>query len=306
MNTTIRNSRIPLQVESLEGRNLPSTVSYVQSLYTNLLNRTGSVPEVAGWEAEINLGGNIGVNLGVPAGQVTNAFVSSEEYLGDVIRNDYQTLLQRTPQPAEVQGWLQQLDNGLGQQQMEAIFLGSPEFLALHGNTNVGGLNAIYQTALGRTPDAAGLAAWTAQLKNGVPMQTVALDIVLSPEAEARVVDATYEQLLGRAPDAAGLDNWVAALEQGLSPAQMAAQIAASPEYINLKGGLDFNYPQAPQDGATPPTGNVGNDDGGFIDTGDGGDSGNTGTPGYTGGTGGSGDDTGDTGNTGDTGDSGR
>ena len=41
----------------------------------------------------------------------------------------------------------------------------------------------------------------------------------LSPEAEARVVDATYEQLLGRAPDAAGLNNWVAALEQGLSPA---------------------------------------------------------------------------------------
>ena len=116
-----RNARVPLQVEALEGRNLPSTVSYVQSLYTNLLNRTGSVPEVAGWEAEINLGGNIGVNLGVPAGQVTNAFVSSAEYLGDVIRNDYQTLLQRTPQPAEVQGWLQQLDNGLGQQQMEAF-----------------------------------------------------------------------------------------------------------------------------------------------------------------------------------------
>ena len=85
----------------------------------------------------------------------------------------------------------------------------------------------------------------------------------------------------------------------------MAAQIAASPEYINWKGGLDFNYPQAPQDGATPPTGNVGNDGGGFIDTGDGGNSGNTGTPGYTGDTGGSGDDTGNTGYTGDTGDSG-
>ncbi|HEY1861119.1 MAG TPA: DUF4214 domain-containing protein [Gemmataceae bacterium] len=238
------SARVRLQLEELEQRCLPSSTSYVSSLYTNLLNRPGSVQEVVGWAVQLD--------LGVPATEVTNAFVTSREYRSDLIRNDYQAFLQRTPQPTEVQGWLNQLENGVGEQQLEAAFLASAEFFALHGNNNGGWVNAVYPTVLGRNPSAEDLAYWTGQLQNGVALQTVALGIIMSPEAEARQVDGAYVQLLGRAPDTAGLAFWSGQLEHGLSPAQLRAQLAAAPEYINLQGGLGF--PPPPPSNPTPIT----------------------------------------------------
>jgi hypothetical protein len=258
------STRVRLQLEELEQRCLPSTASYVSSLYTNLLNRPGSIPEVAGWAARID--------LGMPAAQVTNAFVTSAEYRSDVIQNDYQAFLQRTPQSAEVQGWLRQLQNGLGEQQLETEFLASAEFFALHGNTNGGWVNAVYPTVLGRNPSAADLAYWTNQLQNGVGLQTVALDIVMSPEAEARQVNGAFVQLLGRAPDTGGLAYWSGQLEHGLAPAQLKAQLAASPEYISLQGGLGSilppsSIPTPVTNDPNPPTGEVFPSTG-FIDPG--------------------------------------
>jgi hypothetical protein len=266
MNATSRTTRSRLQVEELEQRSLPSTVSYVSSLYTNLLNRTPSVQEEAGWVAQMDL-------LGLQPAQVTNAFVTSREYLSNVIQNDYQAFLQRAPQAAEVQGWLNQLNNGLGEQQMESAFVGSAEFFALHGGTDSGWVDGVYSAVLGRAADTAGLSYWTGQLKSGVGMQQVALDIVMSPESEARVVSAAYVQLLGRTPDAGGLANWSGLLEHGLSPAQLKGALAASPEYISLQGGLG-PIPPPPPSNPTPidntpnaPTGNI-DTTGGFVDPG--------------------------------------
>jgi hypothetical protein len=277
VNATSRTARTRLQVEELEQRSLPSTVSYVSSLYTNLLNRTPSVQEEVGWIAQID--------LGMPPAQVTNAFVTSPEYRSDVIQNDYQVFVQRAPQPAEVQGWLNQLENGLGEQPLESSFLASAEFFALHGNNNDGWVNAVYTTVLGRNPSAGDLASWTGQLQNGLSLQTVALDIVMSPESEARQVSAVYVQMLGRTPDAAGLEGWSRQLAHGLSPGQLKGQLAASPEYISLQGGLGSNLPPPPgnptpvDNTPNPPTGEV-YPSTGFIDPGafpiD------TGTPDYT------------------------
>jgi hypothetical protein len=247
MNATSPTVRARLQVEALEQRCLPTSSSYVSSLYTHLLQRPGSAPEVGGWVAQLD--------AGLPPAQVTDAFVTSPEFRSDVIEHDYHVLLQRTPQPAEVQGWLHQLENGLSEPQMEAAFLSSAEFVAHHGNDNVSWLKAVYPSVLGRPAGAADLAAWTGPLQNGLALQKAALDIVMSPEASARQVNAAYEHLLDRIPDTTGLAFWSGQLEQGLSPAQLAAQIAASAEYINRHGGLDA-LPMPPSD-TSPPTGDV-------------------------------------------------
>lgn len=255
MSATSRTARARLQVEALEQRSLPSTASYVSSLYTNLLNRIASVQEEVGWIEQID--------LGMPPAQVTNAFVTSPEYRSDLIQNDYHVFLQRTPQPAEVQGWLNQLENGLGEQPLASAFLASPEFFALHGNNNDGWVKGVYATVLGRNASAGDLAAWTGQLQNGLSLRTVALDILMSPESAARQVSAAYVQLLGRNPDAGGLESWSGQLEHGLSPAQLKGQLAASAEYISLQGGLGSNLPPPPgnptpiDDTPNAPTGEV-------------------------------------------------
>ncbi len=80
-------------------------------------------------------------------------------------------------------------------------------------------------------------------LQSGVPRQTVAFDIVTSPEADTRLVTAAYQTLLGRAPDAAGLAYWVSQLEHGMTPSQLLAAIASSSEFIARDGGLDAVTP---------------------------------------------------------------
>ena len=245
MNATPLSAR--LQVELLEERSLPSSSSYVSALYTDLLNRSASAPEVAGWVTQLN--------TGTPAEQVTNAFVTSPEFLSDEIQTNYQLFMQRVPGPAEAQGWLQGLENGLSETQMKAAFLGSAEFFALHGNDNGNWVTAVYQSVLGRSPEPSALAAWTTQLQNGLPRLAAALEIALSPEAAARQVAAAYEQLLGRTPDPAGLAAWSVQLEHGFSPAQLDARLASSAEYISLKGGLDV-IPVVPSD-PNAPTGEV-------------------------------------------------
>src|SRR5262249_22635890 len=93
------------------------------------------------------------------------------------------------------------------------------------------------------TPDPVGLNNWLNTLGSGVSRNTVALEIIQSPEAHARVVISLYEQLLRRAPDRGGLQFWAGLLNAGqLPPSQLAATLAASPEFIALTsgGGLDF------------------------------------------------------------------
>ena len=99
-------------------------------------------------------------------------------------------------------------------------------------------LNAVYQKALGRPGAASELDGWNQVLQSGVSRQGVALNIVTSPEADARLVNAAYQALLGRAPEAA-VAGWVSQLQNGMTPSQLIAAIISSPEAINRVGGLD-------------------------------------------------------------------
>jgi len=223
-------SRVRLQVEALEDRYVLSTTSYVNALYTDLLHRPGSPGEVAGWAAQID--------NGLPPVQATAAFTSSAEFLSNLVRADYQLFLQRQPLPTETQGWVSQLQNGLGEQQLQATFLGSAEFYAIHANDNGTWLKAVYQSVLGRGPGSDESTFWIGQLQTGLSRQQAALQIVTSPEANARLVTAAYEQLLGHAPDAGGLVFWSNQLAQGLAPSHLVSLIASTPEFINIQGGL--------------------------------------------------------------------
>jgi hypothetical protein len=94
----------------------PTDSSFVQSLYQNLLHRTGSNAEVAQWLALLPQLGR---------GGVAQAFLSSPEFRAAEVNDDYTQLLHRTPAAAEVNAWV---GSGLDLLTIDTVFAGSPEF----------------------------------------------------------------------------------------------------------------------------------------------------------------------------------
>jgi hypothetical protein len=89
---------------------------FVQSLYQNLLQRTPGTSEVDAYLAFLPQVGRAGVAAG---------FLSSAEFRGDEVMNDYTLLLGRAPSTAEVNGWV---GTNLDLLTIDTFFAASQEF----------------------------------------------------------------------------------------------------------------------------------------------------------------------------------
>jgi hypothetical protein len=98
----------------------PGDAAFVQSLYQNLLHRTGSNAEVSQWVALLPQLGRAGVVQG---------FLSAPEFRAWEVGDDYTQLLDRTqpPSAAEVNGWV---GSGLDLLTIDTLFATSPEYQA--------------------------------------------------------------------------------------------------------------------------------------------------------------------------------
>lgn len=110
---------------------------------------------------------------------------------------------------------------------------------------NAGFVCNVYETVLGRAPDAGGLSGFEALLSGGTSRTQVAYDILTSAEAYGDMVASEYLTALGRAPDAAGLATFVQALQSGLSEEWLEADIAGSPEAYADDGGTPTGFVSA-------------------------------------------------------------
>ncbi|HEV3079110.1 MAG TPA: hypothetical protein VGY66_05000 [Gemmataceae bacterium] len=88
---------------------------FVQSLYINLLGRTGSAAELALWNNDIQPLGLAGI---------ANAFLTSQEYRADNVTADFATFLHRPPSPPEISAFVAMPTDLLG---IEAAILSSQE-----------------------------------------------------------------------------------------------------------------------------------------------------------------------------------
>ncbi len=98
----------------------------------------------------------------------------------------------------------------------------------------------LYRAALGRSPDQGGLVFWTASIKAGAPLVTLADGFLSSSEFTGRFgsglanvdyVTRLYQNVLGRAPDASGLAFFTGDLDSGkASRAQTLVAISESAE----------------------------------------------------------------------------
>jgi ELWxxDGT repeat protein len=93
---------------------------FVFNLYSDLLNRTPGPSEAAYWKSLLD--------FGTPRTTVVSAFLTSTEYLLDVVQASYQTYLHRAADVGGANFWLAQLQAGLTPQQLEIALVSSDEF----------------------------------------------------------------------------------------------------------------------------------------------------------------------------------
>jgi hypothetical protein len=111
-----------------------------------------------------------------------------------------------------------------------AAILASSEYYQMHGGTNTAFLDAIYQDALGRSPDDFGRSFFTLQLYNGASRQTVASQVFGSQEYFSDLVGSYYLGYPGRDADTSGQNFFVQQLQAGGTDEAVLAAILGSQE----------------------------------------------------------------------------
>ncbi|MDD6057990.1 MAG: DUF4214 domain-containing protein [Clostridiales bacterium] len=110
------------------------------------------------------------------------------------------------------------------------------------GEDGVAGfVTRMYQTCLGREPDAAGLNDWVTRLKAGESKGAdIAFGFIFSAEfsnmnlCNSCYVDASYQAFFGRAADEAGKADWLSRLAQGQTRGAVMTGFLNSAEFSQL------------------------------------------------------------------------
>jgi hypothetical protein len=165
------------------------------------------------------------------------AMTHSPEYYQNFITSAYQNYLGRQPEPGGLNNWVGAMQAGLTDEQLEACFISSPEYIQNHGGTGAAWVEGLYHDILGRAPDPVGLRSWLGALAAGVTPYQIADDFAASPEREGLRVIADYENYLGRYPTPVEVAGWVNAFLQGVSNENVVAGIVGSTESYTRTGG---------------------------------------------------------------------
>ncbi len=202
--------------------------------------------------------GGIVSNAGLAANPATQTFASNALFQITLVPNDpapasdttfveslYQVLLNRIPSPAEVNGWVTGLADGLTRAQVALDFLNAPE----HRTREI---VTFYNEFLHRPPDPVGLQAFLSAYAHGATDQVVIAAILTSQEFQNQttliglppgfpiVVAALYTDLLNRVPSLDELAGWTNALYAGTPLATVVNGFLTSAEYI--KDQVDNYY----------------------------------------------------------------
>ena len=122
------------------------------------------------------------------------------------------------------------------------LLSGEGTLAASFGLTIANQVYRFYQSALDRTPDAAGHAAWSERIASAeMTLLEVAESFVRSPEftqtyanlSNSEFVELLYNNVLNRASDSMGLNSWTERLEQGATRAELLVGFSQSPEFVS-------------------------------------------------------------------------
>lgn len=186
---------------------MASTLETISALYKNILGREGEGSETAYWVERIE-GGVESV------ADVVSAFTASAEAQANVapIVDLYFSAFGRAPDVEGLNYWVAAKSNGTSLSDIAKAFTQSSEFSQHATSTDTAFVTALYQNALGRAPDAQGLAYWNAQLASGMTRDQLLSSITASPESHSTTgiktqVVLTWNGLLGRMPTSNEIDT---------------------------------------------------------------------------------------------------
>jgi hypothetical protein len=219
------NVRKPL----LEAEDPTGAYRFVRGLYRAVLNRE---PDASGLESWVSFLSHGGTRTQAAAG-----FWNSPEHRGLQVDGFYHQYLNRHADPGGRAHWVSLLQSGaLGEAEVERGFLTSEEYRRDHADLTAF-LSGLYADVLGRTSDAAGLAAWQAAARAGMSRADLADGFLRSREANRQRIDQFYSQYLGRTGEAQGVLSWEGQLQRGvLSPSQVAHAFLGSEEFFARAG----------------------------------------------------------------------
>ena len=126
--------------------------------------------------------------------------------------------------------------------------------LALDADGNSGQVYRLYQAALNRKPDLAGIGYWMDLLDNGASLPDVAAGFTNSVEfkdlygtnpSNATLITSFYQNVLHRAPDPSGFDFWKNVLDNSGALTQVLIGFSESPENQAqvigvMQSGIDY------------------------------------------------------------------
>jgi hypothetical protein len=165
---------------------------------------------------------------------VASFLTHSAEAFSIFVTNAYSLYLKRLPDQQGLGYWVNLMqNNGLTDEELEANFLSSAEYIADHGGTGTAWISGMYQDLLGRNPDPGGLAYWTNVLGTGGLPYTVAIGFAASSEREGQRIAADYETYLGRPLDPDGQAYWVNQFLNGAQNEDVVAGFIGSAEYYD-------------------------------------------------------------------------
>jgi hypothetical protein len=167
---------------------------------------------------------------------VARGFTYSPEYANNLVTAAYHKLLGRAPDAQGLASWVNELQQGMSDEQMEAAFVSSPEYLQQHGGPGEAWIRSLYQDVLGRTADTAGLNNWRQALANGLTPAEVAQGFTGSTEREGQRVGDDYQRFLGRAPTEVEVESGMDQLHHGRGNEDLIARLVTSDEYIARHG----------------------------------------------------------------------
>jgi hypothetical protein len=174
---------------------------------------------------------------------VASALTHSGEYYSHVITAAYQSYLGRGPDAAGLSAWLAAMQySGVSDERLEAGFLGSPEYIALHGGEGAGWVRGMYHDLLGRTPLPDEVAGWVRALELGANPTDVAYGFAASAEREGQRVQDDYFRYLGRAASDTEVGIWVNAFVGGDSNENVIAGFVGSPEAYARDGNSNTGW----------------------------------------------------------------
>ena len=174
---------------------LSANRSTVQSYYTKILGRTGSIAELDAWVNTLPSQGLTGVAKGI---------LYSTESLGRTLQGHYAKYLKRIAGTTEVNNWVTLIRNGTSLEEVQARLVGSVEF-ANNSPTDI--VQTLYVTLMGRTATAGEVTAWNAQLPS-LGRFGVAFNILRSAESFGSRITGLYQTFLHRNPVVAEINAW--------------------------------------------------------------------------------------------------